>query len=116
MSQHFTTEIDNCLIAPLPTIACYEVSGEDARTFLQGQFTNDVDAIDAQHGQLNSYCTPKGRMLATFHLCQWQDKFYLTLPSEIATSVMQRLRMYVMRSKVEITDCVDKLFVNSRTF
>jgi folate-binding protein YgfZ len=90
-------------------MACYEVSGEYAKSFLQSQFTNDVNQVNAKHGQLNSYCTPKGRMMAIFYICQWHGNYYLIMPADIASVVMQRIKMYVMRAKVTITDRSEQL-------
>lgn len=112
-THDFSSEITSTLYTELPETACYEVSGEDAQSFLQSQFTNDVNDISATQGQLNSYCTPKGRMLAIFYLCQWQDKYYLIIPKEIASTVMQRIQMYIMRAKVVITECADQLQINA---
>ena len=100
----YSTDIQPGVISPLEYLSCYSVSGDDATDFLQGQFTNDVKAVTPSLGQLTSYCTPKGRMLAIFYLCHWQDKYLIFIPKDIATSVMQRLQMYIMRSKVSITE------------
>lgn len=107
----FTTELEHSVITQLAHLSCYSVSGEDATAFLQGQLTNDVAEVTATKGQLTSYCTPKGRMLAIFYLCSWQDNYLIYIPSEIAANVMQRLQMYIMRSKVTITEEADLDFV-----
>lgn len=111
--DHFSSEIPSTLYTTLPGMACYEVSGEDAQSFLQSQFTNDVNAINATQGQLTSYCTPKGRMIAIFYICQWLDSYYLIIPEEIASAMMQRIKMYIMRAKVVILDRSDQLPINA---
>ena len=111
--HHFNSEITSTLYTTLAAMSCYEISGEDAQSFLQSQFTNDVNDISATQGQLNSYCTPKGRMMAIFYLCQWQNNYYLIIPKEIASAVMQRIQMYIMRAKVTITDRSDQLQLNA---
>lgn len=112
-ASHFSSEIPSTLYTELPGMACYEVSGEDAQSFLQSQFTNDVNEVNATHGQLNSYCTPKGRMMAIFYICQWQDNYYLVIPNDIASAVMQRIQMYVMRAKVTITERSDQFRIHA---
>lgn len=111
--DHFSSEIPSTLYTTLPGMACYEVSGDDAQSFLQSQFTNDVNDVNATQGQLNSYCTPKGRMMAIFYISQWQDSYYLIIPNEIASNVMQRIKMYVMRAKVTIADRSDQLSIHA---
>lgn len=85
------------------------VYGEDAQSFLQGQFSNDLRQVDAGHSQLNSYCTPKGRMLANFRLFLRGETYYLRMPREMVEPMLKRLHMYVLRSKVTLEDADDAL-------
>ncbi|MEM8843754.1 MAG: hypothetical protein AAGB35_01815 [Pseudomonadota bacterium] len=105
--EQFSSEPEPMLIA-LDNLDCYVISGEDSQTFLQGQLTNNVDEITSSAGQLTSYCTPKGRMLAIFYLLKWHDQFLAIIPSDISESVIKRLQMFVLRSKVEIKKLEEK--------
>lgn len=101
-----TTEIsinDN-VICDTSFIGIIKISGEDAKTFLQGQFSNDVNLLDGNNSQFNSYNSPKGRMYASFRLYQNNDDFFMLLPKEIIEPVLKRLRMFVMRAKVVLDD------------
>ena len=104
--SNFSTELDQACLSLLDHMDCYEVSGEDAEPFLQGQLTNDISQVNPIQAQLSSYCTPKGRMLAIFYICQWQDRYLLLLRKDIAESVIKRIQMFVMRSKVEIKQSI----------
>lgn len=84
--------------------ALLRISGDDAETFLHSQFTNDVKALAAGSAQWNGWCTPKGRLLATFVLARDADGFLLMLPAEFAEAIARRLRMFVLRSKVKVED------------
>ncbi len=97
------------VIADLSHIGLLGVRGEDAFVFLQGQLTNDVRAVSERNSQLTAYCSPKGRMLANGRLFQRGEVFYLCLPRQTLGPVLNRLRMYVMRSKVVIEDATDTL-------
>ncbi len=90
-----------CDLSHLGLIA---VVGADAPTFLQGQLTNDVRQVSATHSQLAGYCTHQGRMLASFRLLRRGDTFYLLLPRTQVELVLKRLRMFVLRSQVVLTD------------
>jgi folate-binding protein YgfZ len=81
-----------------------EFDGADALTFLQGQTTADIGALDAQSWQLGGYCTPKGRLLAIFQAWRYESGVRLLLPAEIAATVARRLAMYVLRAKVRVRD------------
>ena len=84
-------------------------SGEDARDFLQGQLSNDVSEVTATRGQLAAYCTPKGRVLATLTVWQWKDGYVLQVPRALAEPIGKRLRMYVLRSRVNLEDISDQI-------
>ncbi len=95
------------VIANLDSLALIEVTGEDAHSFLQGQFCNDVDALGAESGagggcQLNAYCNPKGRVLAVIRLIRRAGGFGLIVPAELADGLLSRLKMFVLRAKVGI--------------
>ncbi len=79
-------------------------SGDDVRPFLQNQLSCDVGDVGLSTAQYGSYCTPKGRMLATFILWQSDGTFYMQLPESLVTSMIKRLSMFVLRAKVIITD------------
>jgi len=84
------------------------VHGADARSFLQAQLSNDVSLLDdSSRSQLDAYCTPKGRMLGLMRLFRQGESYYLRLPLDTLESVLQRLRMYVLRAAVTLEDATD---------
>ena len=83
--------------------------GEEAQSFLQNQFCNDVRTVSETTSQLNGYCTPKGRLLAFFRLWQHDDCYYLSLPRERLAATLKRLQMFVLMSKVTLSDASDAL-------
>jgi len=100
---------DSNIICDLSHYAVLAVQGEDAIEFLQGQFTNDVTKVDDQHSQLNAYCNNKGRMLANFRVFSSQGTIFITLPQELAETVLNRLQQYVLRAQVAMGDVSDSL-------
>lgn len=86
--------------SPLSLFSGFTVSGADASPFLQGQLTNDVIALPTTRSQRSGYCTPKGRLMATF--LQWriaEDTLGHVLPSSLLERTTKRLKMFVLRSK-----------------
>ena len=77
------------------------VSGADAEEFLQGQLTADVRELPDTGPVRAAWCNPKGRVICTLALARDTDGFTLTLPTELAEHVIQRLTMFRFRSKVE---------------
>lgn len=99
----------DCNLFHLGQFGLIRVSGEDAVDFLQGQLTNDVRELTADHSQLSSYCSPKGRMMASFRLFRLGDDILIQLPRTRLGPILQRLRMFVLRSKVTLEDASDDL-------
>jgi len=84
--------------------------GADARTFLQGQLTNDVNAVKSGLGQLNGYCSPKGRLLASFVMLQSaDDEFLLACSADLLPPTLKRLSMFVMRAQCKLSDVTAEL-------
>ncbi len=79
-------------------------TGADARAFLHAQLTNDIEHLPADRSALAGWCTAKGRLLATLLVIPSPQGFLLQLARDIAPAVAKRLSMYVLRSKVKITD------------
>ena len=104
---------DNNILCDLSHLGILEISGADAVTFLQGQVTNDVKLLTSQgnisHAHYSAYCNPKGRMLALFLAFAHYDHLHLQLNRDLLEPIMKRLKMYVMRSLVEIKDVSDSI-------
>lgn len=79
-------------------------TGEDARAFLHGQFTNDLQNLGDDAAQWSGYCTPKGRLLASFLLWPAKQGFLVLLPAALAEPFRKRLSMFILRSRVRIED------------
>lgn len=102
-----TEDESDCTLHDLSHLGLIAVSGEDAQSFLQGQLTNDVRELTDGHSQLSSHCSPKGRMLAVFRVWLLDDTYYLQPALERVADLVKRLRMFVLRAKVEIEDASD---------
>jgi tRNA-modifying protein YgfZ len=95
------------------------VEGDDAASFLQNQLTNSVLGLTAVASpaiasgpdavRLVGYCSPKGRLIASawlglFSKADGSSFFGLFISKDIAASTAKRLGMFVLRSKVTVTD------------
>lgn len=100
---------DDNIIADLSHLALLEVDGEDAMTFLQGQVTNDVKLLNGSNSHYAGYCNPKGRMLAMFLAFAYNGHIQLQFNGELKEATLKRLKMYVLRSKVTISDRSDDI-------
>lgn len=96
-------------ICDLSHLGLVRARGEEAVKFLQGQLTNDARLIAPDLAQLTAWCSPKGRMVAIFLAFRREADLYLQLPAERLEPVLKRLRLYVLRSKVELADASTEL-------
>ena len=79
-------------------------SGAEAQAFLHNQLSCDVAALTPGRSTYGSYCTPKGRVLATFLLWRAGEDFFMQLPSPLREPIQRQLSKYILRSKVKATD------------
>ncbi len=105
----FSALESGAIVTSLDHLGLIEFTGEDTQTFLQGQLTNDTKLLTETSSQLAGYCTAKGRLLATLLLWKSPEGICGQLHAGIAASVQKRLTMYVLRSKVKVTDATAKL-------
>ena len=102
--SEFSALSDSAVLCDLSHFGLMLAAGEDAAAFLHGQFCNDVLALDDGNAQWNGWCSPKGRLLATFLAWKGQQGFYLLLPRSIQPALQKRLQMFVLRAKVKLSD------------
>ncbi len=91
-------------LCDLSNLGVIRASGDDALSFLHGQFTNDLNAINNENSQLSSYCNPKGRMLAIFRVFKKDDDYYLIVQRDVLEPVLKKLTMFKLMAKVDLTD------------
>jgi folate-binding protein YgfZ len=82
-------------------------TGSDALSFLQGQLSNDTGRVAQGTPLFAAYSSPQGRVLALIYLLPHSGGVIAILPREILPATLQRLRKFVMRSKVQIEDVSD---------
>lgn len=80
-------------------------TGADAASFLQGQLTADVTGLAVGQATLAGYCSPKGRLLASFVV--WRsapEEFLLACSADLLPATLKRLSMFVLRAKCKLSD------------
>lgn len=100
------------VFVPLPDRGILAISGPDARAFLQGLVSNDVEKVDERHAVWAAFLTPQGKYLHDFFLAQDADGTLL-LEGERGRldDLRKRLTLYKLRSKAEIADRSDDFLV-----
>jgi folate-binding protein YgfZ len=94
-------------VTQLADMGLIAFTGDESRSFLHSQLTNDVEHLGETEVRLAGYCTPKGRLLASFLM--WRDgaSVYLQLPRELQPAIQKRLQMFVLRAKTKASDALE---------
>ncbi len=97
------------IICDLSSFSTLIIAGDDAASFMQGQFTNDVTAVNEKNSHLSAICNNKGRMIANFRLFKYQKNYFLILKSDLVEQTIQHLQNYILRAQVAIQDVSEQL-------
>ncbi|MSP83515.1 MAG: folate-binding protein [Alphaproteobacteria bacterium] len=89
---------------PLAQRGVLRISGEDARPFLQGLISNDVQRVAPGRAIYAALLTPQGKYLFDFLVAQAGDDLLLDVEAARAADLLRRLSLYRLRSKVVIAD------------
>ena len=92
------------VLVPLSHLAVIDCIGEEATSFLHNQLTSDVNHLGENAAQYSSWCTHKGRMQASFILYRQEMGFRALLSADLLEPTWKRLKMFVLRSKVQLGD------------
>jgi folate-binding protein YgfZ len=94
-------------IARLDSRALVRVSGPDARSFLHGLLTQDVETLAPGELRFGALLSPPGRLLFDLFLWGEPDAVVLDVAADRRDALLQRLAMYRLRAQVliEPDDC-----------
>jgi folate-binding protein YgfZ len=82
--------------------AVISLSGDDSVDFLQGLISNDARRLLEDKPVYAALLSPQGRFLHDFFLVPVQGKILIDVQADRAKDLFSRLKLYRLRSKVEI--------------
>ena len=89
----------------LPHLGVIAARGPEAAHFLHNQLTQDFVLLDMQHARLAAFCNAKGRMQASMVGFKTSaEEVLLVMRADLLPQTLKRLSMFVMRSKVKLSD------------
>jgi folate-binding protein YgfZ len=95
----------------LPDRGVVKVSGEDARTFLNGLVTTDVTLVRPGLGRFGALLTPQGKITVDFLITEVPaghgGGFLLDTPRALAKGLADKLGFYKLRAKVAVENLSD---------
>ena len=88
--------------ARLDDRAVIALSGQDARSLLQGLITNDIEKLAPGCAVYAALLTPQGKILFDFIIAEGDGAVLLDCAAATADALVKRLTMYRLRAKVDI--------------
>ncbi len=82
--------------------AVLRIAGEDARGFLQGIVTCNLDKVSRSQAGFGALLSPQGKILFDFLIAEDADGFLLDTAAAQADALAKRLAMYRLRAKISI--------------
>jgi len=90
----------------LPDRGVVKVAGEDARNFLNGLITTDVDRLKPGLGRFGALLTPQGKIIVDFLITEVPaghgGGFLIDCPKALADTLATKLKFYKLRAKVTV--------------
>jgi tRNA-modifying protein YgfZ len=94
--------------ALLPDRGVVKVAGEDARKFLNGLVTVDMDKVAPGRAGFAALLTPQGKIIVDFIVTEAAPEdgggFFLDCPRALAATLVEKLNFYKLRAKVTADD------------
>ena len=85
-----------------------EISGPEAKDFLQNIVTNDIEKVTNNSTIFSSILTPQGKYLFEFFVLKLKDSYLLECEKKSAVEIIKLLNFYKLRSKVDFIDLSEK--------
>lgn len=104
MNPETFRQLEHAAVSCPLELAVIRVEGPDARDFLHGQCTSHLKRLGPLDAVRTAWCSPQGRVSFLFWLVPTTTGYHLLLPASEAARCVQRLRMFVLRAKVEVED------------
>ena len=99
----------------LPDRGVVKVSGEDARSFLNGLVTTDVTLVRSGVGRFGALLTPQGKIIVDFLITEAPSGhgggFLIDCPRALAQGLADKLGFYKLRAKVSVENLSEALGV-----
>jgi folate-binding protein YgfZ len=78
------------------------LTGTEAKTFLQGQLTNDVEALEPGHGCYAAFLTNKGKMLGDLRVLDLGDEIWLDTERVALQDLFNMVRRSILAADVQL--------------
>lgn len=99
--------------ALLPDRGVIKVAGDDARKFLNGLVSNNMEGVSPGSARFAALLTPQGKIIVDFIVAEAEPDdgggFFLDCPRVLAPALKDKLAFYKLRAKVTVDDLSEAL-------
>ncbi len=95
-------------ITAIAHLSIISITGKDASQFLQGQLSCNINELTDSNSFFTAFSNAKGRTISTLLVLKQAENYILILPEELIEKVINKLRMYILRSEVKIQNVTDE--------
>lgn len=105
-----TQAFPDLVLCHLASWGAITMTGDDKKSYLQGQITSDVVSLEAGQSTLGAHCDAKGKMLSTFRLFHHNDGYAMFQRASAIEKELVEIKKYAIFSKVVIEQSADVFF------
>ena len=95
----------------LPDRSVVEISGDEARSFLQGMISNDIDKLAPGRAIYAAFLTPQGKYLFDFFIVEQDGVLLFDVEAARRDELIKRFTLYKLRARVSFKDRAGDLAV-----
>ncbi|OUT52342.1 MAG: hypothetical protein CBB68_03035 [Rhodospirillaceae bacterium TMED8] len=100
--------MSNLFYCELQDRGVLQITGQDARDFLQGLISNDIQSVSSNRAIYSALLTPQGKYLFDFFITEYGGALLLETEKMKISSLIKRLKIYKLRAEVELKDVTNK--------
>src|SRR5919107_1067492 len=93
---------DSCGLVDRSERGKLALTGPDAKTFLHGQVTNDIEGLEPGRGCYAAFLTHKGKMLGDLRVLDLGDELLLDTERSALQELFNMIRRFKLGSDVEL--------------
>jgi tRNA-modifying protein YgfZ len=101
-SSEYRTVTEACGLLDRSERGKLALTGAEAKSFLQGQVTNDIEALSPGHGCYAAFLTPKGKMLGDLRVLDAGDELLLDTERAALQELFNMIRRFSIGFDVEL--------------
>lgn len=104
-------QLPNSFAVLVDNINSISVTGEEAKKYLQGQLTCDLEQLDDKQLLVGGHCDAKGKLFAAFRLIKHNDQHLLIQSKQSIATSLAELKKFGVFAKVNILEVDDLAYL-----